>query len=194
MAKNGLNIKKNSPHVDSTWGHKHVMMHKFDCCAWRKIKEYLGVYNVKGVSYKFLSPECQSSSIKMYICSTYTTMRLGPESSYSYINIMPMFKLLERGYKSREFYEKMAFAYSYDCPCCGGGAMTWGARYAHSLQRKHINALKSKEYDSVIIAKYNEDPNMFKWLDYWGFRLKLRGRKRRLVSGFGKDRHVICLN
>ena len=126
---------------------------------------------------------------------TYRDMKLGPESlNYSYTNTMPMFKMLAKGYKSREFYEKMASIYSYGCPCCGGEAMTWGARYAHSLQRNHINALKTKEYDSVIVDKYNEDPNMFKWLDYWGFRLKLRGRKRRLISGFGNDRHIINLN
>ena len=160
--------------------------HTFDLCAWRTIKEFAGIYNVKNVNYKLLHMEV-TNKFSLYIHGIFYRLGLNHRINPYYADVVSgsiraIRKSLALGFKSRLFFERLVQAYAYSCPCCGGIPLTLTKRITHYYTDEHIDALKSRKYDSIILQKYKDDPDMFKWLEYCGFSLKLRGRNRRLVS------------
>jgi len=143
-------------------------MVKFSQCAWLKIKDYWGVYNIKSINYTLfkLFNDPEYNSVALYIIHSYIKLGLHLSSPY-YMNIrcssVPIetriqliCKSLAEGYKSKPFYERLNNI---------------------NTAIPSTNTLES----STILSKYEEDPDLFKWLHYKGFRLKLRGRYKRLV-------------
>ena len=160
--------------------------HKFDLCAWHTIKQFAGIYNVKNVNYDLLYMG-NTDKFSLYIQGIFYRLGLNQRTNPYYIDVVSgsiraIRKSIASGFKSQLFFEKLSQAHTYSCPCCGGGKMTLSKRTAHYYTNEHIDALKSRKYDSIILQKYKDDPDMFKWLEYCGFTEKLRGRRRRLVS------------
>lgn len=144
-------------------------MVRFSQCAWLKIKDYWGVYNIKFINYSLfkLFNDPEYNSVAMYIIDSYIKLGLHLSSPY-YMNItccaVPIetrvhliCKSLAEGYKSKSFYERL----------------------------NNVDSVIPTTYTttllSAVLSKYEEDPDLFKWLHYKGFKLKLRGRYKRLV-------------
>tara|TARA_Y100000768_G_scaffold290035_1_gene224129 strand:- start:771 stop:1280 length:510 start_codon:yes stop_codon:yes gene_type:complete len=167
-------------------------MHRFDLRSWNIIKQFAGIYNVKGVNYTILSPESANSTFNSYISDLYRNMKLVPNNIYfGYKNMKPIYIHLAKGYKSQLFYQKIAHAYSHPCVCCKGKSLVYGKRRIHCLDRKHIKQIKSGNFDQIILQKYKFDPLLFRWIDYSGFRVGIWNNA--LHFGYGNDRHTITL-
>ena len=164
--------------------------HTFDLCAWRTIKEFAGIYNIRGVDYELLR-KGSTNKFSLYIQSTFLRLGLNDKSNpyYYTINILggsksmrAIRKSVALGFKSQLFFEKIVEATTFPCPCCAGMQLNASNSFCHYLTNEHINRLKSGNYDKIILEKYAENPELFKWLEYSGFQFKFKGRRRLLVS------------
>ena len=132
-------------------------MHLFDGRAWRIIKEFWGIYSIKNIDYRLFYHE-PGSMFSCYLKNSY--IELNPPAYnpyYKLIKVGSMHALrraLADGYKVQRFYSRLS-------------AVTFNTALLDT---------------TTIVDKYKDDPELFKWVGYCGFKMKIRGRKRRLVS------------
>lgn len=153
-------------------------MHKFDARSWRIIKEFWGIYPIKNIDYRIFYFGA-TSIFSLYLINSYKELKSPRIKSGS---IYALRKALAAGYKSKLFYSRLPGLLVSQCPCCKIGQFFWFEKEHHNNTSGHRFAVESGKYDKMILEKYKEDPELFTWLEYCGFKMKLRGRKRRLVS------------
>lgn len=133
------------------------VMHLFDGRSWRIIKEFCGIYMIKNIDYSIFY-HGSFSMISCYLKNSYMELHQSYNNPYykliKFGSMHALRRALAKGYKSQRFYSRLS-------------AIT----FSSALLR-----------DEAILAKYKDDPELFKWIGYCGFKMKIRGRKRRLVS------------
>jgi hypothetical protein len=132
-------------------------MHKFDARSWRIIKEFWGIYNYKNIDYTIFY-HGPSTMLTCYLKNSYIQLHPSTENPYYKLirfgSMSALRTALVLGYKSERFYSRLSA----------------------------VTAPVTPLNDAAIVAKYKDDPELFKWIGYCNFKMRIRGRKRRLVS------------
>ena len=139
-------------------------MIKLSIQAWMLIKEYCGIYNIPHMDYKLFRNI--SGRRATYILETYKKL-CNPKATAP-----TMYKSLAQGYKCKAFYSIIASTLMNPLPwkcVCNITETTSQGVIDHVRKVDHIIAIKSGKYDAKIVEKFNEDPYLFKYLNYCGF-------------------------